>query len=137
MMVNKNKKDYWRGDFCPLTNPPPPAPIQEIVLGEDGAPILLNRSVDCVWVLAKTASEIKVSVPLNPATSINIQLVNRGYLDGVIKYSFVYNMFPYSTQSWLFTSLYYDMPGTVKSLAVPLMLNMVQLRIGQAGTRGQ
>jgi len=55
-----------------------------IVTGEDGAPILLIRSAECVWIPAKTAHKIRVAVPVNPAAIINIQPVNDGSLDGAV-----------------------------------------------------
>ena len=52
--------------------------------GEDGAPILLIRSAECVLIPAKTAHGIKVAVPMNPAAIINIQPVDDGSLDGAV-----------------------------------------------------
>ena len=72
------------GEISPPRIKHSPNPPQDILLDEDGAPVLLVRNKELVTILPKTTQGIEVKFPLNPASCLNIQPTNDSDLSGAV-----------------------------------------------------
>ena len=79
--LNNRSRPLIKTPRRPVEKSPPP---QDFAIDNEGAPILLLTSKNFVKIPKKTTQEVKVHVPVNPASLINVQPLDEGLLDGAL-----------------------------------------------------